>query len=163
LLFDRAAREVVEFTAEYRATEARYQQAFAERRDAAQALLASRDAASRERYRSAQKQLDTFRAEGAALARVASGRPYNDTNHIFLPFVIRYLPAGVVGLIMAAIFGAVLSTISAELNSLATSTVIDLYRRHFRRDAPDRHYVLASRLATIFWGIYAVSFALYGK
>src|SRR5262249_60467376 len=84
LLFDRAAREVVEFTAEYRATEARYQQAFAERRDAAQALLASRDAASRERYRSAQKQLDTFRAEGAALARVASGRPYNDTNHIFL-------------------------------------------------------------------------------
>ncbi len=163
MLFDRAARESVESSAEYRAAEARYHQALGARREAAQALLASRDTAARERYLTTQKALDTSRAEGIGVARGATGRTYNDTNHIFLTFVIRYLPAGVVGLIMAAIFAAAMSTISAELNSLATSSVIDLYRQHFRRDASDHHYVRASRLATVFWGIYAVSFALYGK
>ncbi|MBI3693288.1 MAG: sodium:solute symporter, partial [Acidobacteria bacterium] len=152
-------RERVEATEEYRAAEARYRQTFSDRRDAASALLASRDEAARERYRTAQKSLDASRAEGIRLV----GPGYNDTNYIFLTYVIRYLPAGVVGLIMAAIFAAAMSTISAELNSLATSTVIDLYRRHLKRDGDDRHYVLVSRLATSFWGVYAMGFAFFGN
>ncbi len=60
-------------------------------------------------------------------------KTFNDTNYIFLGFVTNYLPAGIVGLIMAAIFAAAMSTISAEVNSLATVTVIDVYQRFLRR------------------------------
>ncbi len=67
------------------------------------------------------------------------------------------------GLVIAVIFAAAMSTISGEINSLATVTIMDIYRRHFRKTAADRHYLVASRVATAFWGIYAVGFAAYGK
>src|SRR5262249_30406264 len=73
------------------------------------------------------------------------------------------LPVGVVGLIIGVIFTAAMSAISGEINSLATVTVIDIYRRHIRRDASDNHYLTASRLATAFWGIYAAAFASLAK
>ena len=75
----------------------------------------------------------------------------------------HYLPVGVVGLIIAVIFTAAMSSTSGEINSLAAVTVIDLYQRHVRRDASDHHYLTASRLATVFWGAYAVIFAQYGR
>ena len=56
-----------------------------------------------------------------------------------------------------------MSSISAEINSLATVTVIDIYQRHFKRSASDRHYLNVSRMATVFWGAYAVVTAEYGK
>ena len=68
-----------------------------------------------------------------------------------------------VGLIVAVIFSAALSSTSGEINSLATVTVIDIYRRHIRPNATDSHYVTASRLATLFWGCYAVGFASFGR
>ena len=83
--------------------------------------------------------------------------------YIFLSFVTRYLPAGIVGLVIAVIFAATMSASSGEINSLATVTVVDLYRRYVRRGASDHHYVLASRWATLFWGVYAVTFAGWGK
>jgi len=87
----------------------------------------------------------------------------NDTNYIFLSFVTRYLPAGLVGLILAAILSASMSASAAELNALASVTVIDIYRRLVRRDAPDRHYLRVSRLATAFWGLYAIAFAQFAN
>ncbi len=162
LLFNRAEAAPAAATADYREADARFSQAFEERRAAAAALARSRGPAALDTYRAAQKRLEAERTAAVELARRASGRDYNDTNYIFLTFVTRYLPAGVVGLILAAIFAAAMSTISAELNSLATSTVIDLYRRLLRRDAQDRHYVFVSRLATAFWGVYAMSFAFFG-
>ncbi len=157
MLFNRAEREQVEQSEAYRETEARYKQAFDERKTAAAALVGSRDQETRDRYLAARTRFEAERAEGIRL----TGRPYNDTNYIFLTFVIRYLPAGAVGLIMAAVFAAAMASISGELNSLATSTVIDLYRRHIKRHAEDRHYVRVSRLATAFWGIYAMAFAVF--
>ena len=88
---------------------------------------------------------------------------FNDTNYIFLSFVTKYLPAGVVGLIIAVIFAAAMSAISGEVNSLATVTVIDIYKRHLVKGGTDGHYLLASRIATAFWGLYAVMFAQFGK
>lgn len=76
----------------------------------------------------------------------------NDTNYIFLSFVTHFLPAGLVGLIMAAILSASMSSSSAELNALASVTVIDIYKRLCKRNASDRHYLLVSKLATVFWG-----------
>jgi Na+/proline symporter len=85
----------------------------------------------------------------------------HDTNYIFLSFVTHYLPVGVVGLVIGVIFTAAMSAISGEINSLATVTVIDIYRRHLHTSGVDRHYLLASRWATAFWGVYAVVFASF--
>lgn len=109
-------------------------------------------------FRAAQQEMEAARAKAARLAGAPGA---NDTNYIFLTFVTKYMPAGVVGLIMAAIFAAAMSTISAEINSLATVSVIDVYQRHMKREASDRHYLLASRWATAFWGAYAVGTAQF--
>jgi Na+(H+)/acetate symporter ActP len=87
----------------------------------------------------------------------------NDTNYIFLSFVINFLPVGLIGLILAAILSASMSSTSAELNALASVTVIDIYKRIFKRNASERHYLVASKLATVFWGIYAIIFALFAN
>jgi len=87
----------------------------------------------------------------------------NDTNYIFLSFVTRYLPVGLVGLILAAILSASMSASSAELNALASVTVIDIYKRLVRRNASERHYLHVSKAATVFWGLYAIAFAQFAN
>jgi Na+/proline symporter len=87
----------------------------------------------------------------------------NDTNYIFLGFVTRFLPAGLLGLILAAILSASMSASSAELNALASVTVIDIYKRMCKRNASDRHYLVVSKLATVFWGLYAIGFAQFAN
>ena len=87
----------------------------------------------------------------------------NDTNYIFLTFIINFLPIGFVGLLIAAILSASMSSTSAELNALASTTVIDFYKRLIKKDADDRQYVKVSKIATVFWGIYAILFAVLAK
>jgi Na+/proline symporter len=87
----------------------------------------------------------------------------NDTNFIFLSFVINVLPAGLIGLILAAIFSASMSSTSAALNALASTTVVDVYKRMIKTDATEKHYLIVSKLATVFWGIYAILFALFAN
>jgi len=145
------------------AVEQRYDQAFAQRKQAAQDYLQARDPGAqqdtRTRYQNAQRELDDAHAAGEKLV----SKDFHDTNYIFLSFVTGYLPVGVVGLIVAVIFTAAMSSTSGEINSLAAVTVIDIYQRHFRKDASDGHYLAASRVATVFWGVYAVVFAQYGS
>lgn len=83
-----------------------------------------------------------------------------DTDYVFITFVINYLPVGLVGLLLAVIFSAAMSSTSSELNALATTTVIDLYRRSLSKDKSDGHYLRASRWFTIMWGVVALIFAL---
>ncbi len=149
----------------------KFSQAFERRKQAAIALAEARRvhadgkrAALIGQYREAQQEINTARAQGVKLYVNAGGeKAFNDTNYIFLSFVTRYLPAGVVGLLIAVIFAAAMSSSSGEVNSLATVTVIDVYKRHIRPKATDRHYLWVSRLATAFWASYAVFFAQYAK
>lgn len=83
----------------------------------------------------------------------------SDTNFIFLSFVLKYLPAGLVGLLLATIFAASMSSTASELNALASTTVIDIYKRVMRKNRSDRHYLYISRMATLFWGFYAILLA----
>jgi len=145
------------------AVEQRYNRAFAQRKQAAEDYLQARDPDSqqntRTRYQNSQRELDSAHSAGEQLV----SKEFHDTNYIFLSFVTGYLPVGVVGLIVAVIFTAAMSSTSGEINSLAAVTVIDIYQRHFRKDASDGHYLAASRVATVFWGVYAVVFAQYGS
>ncbi len=155
----------------YEPLAARYDDAFERRRLAARELIEARhhgDGAritlDKERYREAHREFEAVRRDAArAVEQTGGSAGFNDTNFIFLSFVTRYLPAGLIGLILAAVFAAAMSTISAEINSLATVTVIDIYRRYLRRDASDRHYLNVSRVSTVFWGLYAVLTANYAR
>jgi SSS family solute:Na+ symporter len=170
LLFQRAELARIEGRAEYGAVAQSYQQAFDQRRQAALGLVDAHhhgDRAGEEQqvteYRAAQKHLDQARTEASRLVTRSGGeKDFSDTNYIFLSFVTRYLPVGLVGLVIAVIFAATMSASSGEINSLATVTVVDIYRR-IRPRAGDHHYVNASRWATFFWGAYAVLFAGWGK
>ena len=82
-------------------------------------------------------------------------RAYTDVNYVFPTYITTVLPAGLTGLMIAAIFAAVMSTVSSELNSLSTATIIDFYRRHFRKNASGSHYLAASKIATGIWGVFA--------
>jgi SSS family transporter len=168
LLFDPVELQRIESDPAYPSVDQRYRSAFEERRRAAGELVESHraaDAAHRAHgvaaFRDAQKQLDQARADGVRMVEKATGTSFTDTNYIFLSFVTRYMPAGIVGLIIAVIFVAATSSTAAEVNSLATVSVIDIYRRHIRKTGSDRHYLWASRIASAFWGCYVVAFAEY--
>jgi Na+/proline symporter len=145
----------VRATPEFPGIDSRYNSAFEHRRAAALAYL--HDTSAQKDFQVAQKEFDSARAEALKLSKE------NDTNYIFLTFVMRYLPAGIVGLVLAVIFTAAMSSISGEINSLATVTVIDVYKRHLRPGATDHHYLMASRAATVFWGIFATMFATFAS
>ncbi len=83
----------------------------------------------------------------------------DDADYVFITFIINYLPAGIVGLLLAVIFSAAMSSTSSELNALASTTVVDLYKRLFRPDREEKHYVTASKVFTALWGILAIVFA----
>ena len=85
----------------------------------------------------------------------------NDADYVFIQFVIRELPHGLIGLLMAAFFAAALSSKAAELNALSSATTIDFYRHVVKRD--DAHYYKASRMFTVFWGMVAIGFALFAN
>jgi Na+/proline symporter len=82
-----------------------------------------------------------------------------DRDYVFITFIINYLPIGLVGLLLAVIFSAAMSSTSSELNALATTTVVDIYRRSLVTDRTDAHYLAASKLFTVGWGIVALCFA----
>jgi hypothetical protein len=149
-----------------------------DRGQAARVLAAARrganpsvEAEARERFAQSEADLRQIRRQAGDLVRDVTGDegygrftgdvPAGDVNYIFPNFVTTYLPMGLVGLIIAAILAAAMSTIAAELNSLATASVIDIYRRHLKPVATDHHLLLVSRGATAFWGLFAAIVAMY--
>jgi Na+/proline symporter len=146
----------------YEQVASQYNEAFEKRRLAAMKIIDARHAGApvqTDELRAAEKDFEGVKQQGNKLVAQERGSAFNDTNYIFLNYVTTYLPVGVVGLVVAVIFTAAMSSTSGEINSLASVTVIDIYRRHIRREASDRHYVWASRAATVFWGIFAIVFA----
>jgi SSS family transporter len=171
VLFQQSELDRIQDAAAYRPVAQQYAQAYNRRQQAAQRLVESHQARNQaeegrqvEAYRVAQRDMDGARQQAAALVSQTGGEAgFSDTNYIFLSFVTKYLPVGLVGLIIAVIFAATMSASAGEINSLATVTMVDLYRRHFHRNGSDHHYLMASRWATIFWGAYAILFAGWGR
>ena len=154
---------------EYAALEALFHEAFEQRRDAADRMMASRrngDAAgiadTRSAFTASQQRVADIRASAVSLVQEISGdTAYTDVNYVFPTFITTALPIGLVGLLIAAVFAAAMSSIAAELNALSAATVIDFYRRHLQPGASDQHYLFVSKLSTAFWGVFATVFALY--
>ncbi len=86
-----------------------------------------------------------------------------DTDYVFITFVIEYLPQGLVGLLMAVIFSAAMSSTSSELNALASTTTVDIYKRSINQKKDARHYLTASKGFTVLWGMIAIAFASFAS
>jgi SSS family solute:Na+ symporter len=98
-----------------------------------------------------------------ALAGAVSGANTKDADYVFLSFVTRNLPRGVVGLLLAVILCAAMSAVAGELSALSSTTLVDFYKRSIRTDASDAHYVRAARLFTVGWGALALLFATFAS
>jgi len=127
-------------------------------------IATRREAATRndrEAFLASDSRLKGVRAKAAGVVKQATGdNDYNDVNYVFPTFITTRMPIGLVGLMIAAIFAAAMSASGGELNSLATATIIDFYRRHFVKVASDAHYLMVSKLATVFWGLFACVVAM---
>ena len=154
---------------EYDRLESEFESSFERRRAAAVDLGAARRSgspseleAARADFAEAAADLGAVRAEAIALVKEVSGdQNYRDVNYVFPTFVTTRMPVGLVGLLIAAIFAAAMSSIAAELNSLSTATVMDFYRRHLRPQASERQSLLVSRVVTLFWGLFACAVATF--
>jgi len=104
---------------------------------------------------------EAIRGNALDLARRITGQPASDVNYIIPRFVLDHLPIGLAGLFIAAVIAAAMNAISGELNSLSTTSVIDFYRRWIKPEASDAHFLVVSRMATAFWGIFACVVATY--
>jgi len=153
----------------YRALEAEYEIAFQARRTAAIELADARDGADSTRVSAAQSamrtresDLEAVRTKATSLVRDAEhDQSFTDVNYIIPTFILTRLPIGLIGLLIVGILMAATDTIAAELNSLSTATVIDLYKRWARPEATDAHYLSVSKIATGLWGLFACAIAVW--
>jgi solute:Na+ symporter, SSS family len=154
---------------ELRALEDRFASALETRREAAHDFLDARDAdtarslAARDGLRRAEAAVGALRADARALVARAVPGAEKDTDYVFIGFVLKYVPAGLVGLIIAVILCAAMSSISGELAALGSTTTVDLYKRLLDRGGSVEHDLMASKLFTVFWGIVALSFAAFAS
>src|SRR5262249_2604786 len=156
-----------QYGAEYKQMELQYQDAAQAKQARIQDWLSAKHAG--EPIRLAQTKADLLEAKQSAdsirakaidlLKKNNSAVSTSDTNYVFLTFVIHYLPAGLVGLLIVVVFAATMSSTSSELNSLATTSVIDIYKRLIRPNLTDHQTLIAAKIATVAWGGFAVSFA----
>jgi Na+/proline symporter len=157
--------------ARWTALDAEHRMAFEARRDAAERILAARragdpaaEARASAEMREAQARLRGAHQRGQALVREAvPGSNANDTNYVFLSFVRAWLPVGLIGMVFAAVIAASMNSISAELNALTSTSIVDVWRRLPRHVPDERRDLVASRVATVAWTAFAVGFAQWAS
>jgi SSS family transporter len=159
------AAVVAERGAAYEALERSYASAFSLRESAARTVADAFDEPSTEAamqtFLAREADMQLIRGEALALAEEVTGESSRDVNYIIPRFVLAELPIGLAGLFIAGVIAAAMSSIAAELNSLATTSVIDFYRRWVKPEATDAHYLKVSRGATAIWGVFACVVATY--
>ncbi|MDE2982690.1 MAG: sodium:solute symporter [Gemmatimonadota bacterium] len=147
--------------AEYQDLQDRYGEAFELREGAARRAADGVAPDAMDDFLAREADVQLIRAEALSMAEEVTGEPSRDVNYIIPRFVLGELPIGLAGLFIAAIIAAAMSSISSELNSLSTTSIIDFYRRWFRPEASDAHYLKVSKAATAFWGVFACGVAVY--
>lgn len=163
------AVESSKYAQQFKEQEQQYQNTYAERRQYVDGLV---DAIHTENevkigeMRAALQQSDAKANDvrDSAIRIISAHNPLadkNDNNYVFLGFVTRYLPTGMVGLLIAIIFLAAMGSTASGLNSLASTYIVDFYKRFTHKNGSDRRYLNASRWATVAWGVFCMIVALY--
>lgn len=166
VLIERAAQTGMGDSIRY--YEDQYKDVYARKRTAVDQLVEAIHRDDKEAIAAAGGAIRAFEKEEVALknnvkATIAKAIPNaktQDRDYIFLNFVLSNLPNGIIGLLLAVMFSAAMSSMAGELNALASTTSVDIYKRSFKPQASERHYLLASRLFTAMWAILAMVFAI---
>ncbi len=170
LHFNSANLEKLENTTyenELEGLQSQYNTVFYSQREEIQSMMQAMEAEDESAVTAAQQRLSALRQTENELREATKGlilqadpaAKVKDTDYVFITFVTEYLPVGLVGLLLAVIFSAAMSSTASELNALATTTVVDLYRRSWVTGKDDRHYLNASKIFTVVWGGIALVFA----
>ncbi|WP_299702495.1 sodium:solute symporter [uncultured Pontibacter sp.] len=174
LFFNEAAKDKVyatEFAPEMEALEEQHTALFNQKQEAVHGLVAALRTDDGNAIAAAQAEVQgitdaskAVRTEVKSLiAKATPEAETKDTDYVFISFVMKYLPAGLVGLLLAVIFSAAMSSTASELNALASTTVVDIYKRSVKQDKDNFHYLRASRIFTAAWGTLAIIFATYAS
>ena len=161
-----AAVEESDRAGEYRALEEEKSRIHSQRMDATLGLLEDRDrggdvASRRTAIEEYDSRLQDVRSQAKDLVSEVRGTASNDVNYVFPTYIINFIPTGLLGILIAVIFAAAMSSLDSEITALSSTTVMDFYRRWIRPEATDAHYLKVSRFATLFWGLFAFCVALY--
>ncbi len=160
-----------EYANELKIHEERYQENYNEKTFAMEGLVKGMKADDEIMIANTTTHLQALQVEEKAIRKDVKGvigratgqENPKDTDYVFLGFVLHYLPHGIIGLLLAIIVCAAMSSTSSEVNALASTTVIDLYKRNIKVEKSQVHYVLASKGFTILWGAVVLSFALFAS
>jgi SSS family transporter len=118
---------------------------------------------SQKKYLQLENQVQINRVEAKKIMEVNQPQiESNDKDYVFIYFILNYLPQGLIGLLLAVILSAAMSSSASEINALSATSVVDLYQR-FSNGHDEKHYVWAGRGFTLLWGIIAIAFALVGN
>ena len=160
-IYDKAVQESSR-APEYQTLQREYEAAFETRKSAAEQLAAGDSPTTRDAFAKSDAAVRDVRARAATLVKEVTGDSrYTDVNYVFPTFILTYMPVGLVGLMIAAILAAAMSASSGELNSLATATMMDFYKRHINPAVTDQRFLLISKMATGFWALFACGVAVY--
>lgn len=159
------------YATQYNYLDQQYSQAFEQKKVKTNELIKAIDSKNKTQIDHAQDALKVADIQSRIIRQSAvglmkknsNGADSNDTNYVFLTFVTQYLPKGLIGLLVAIIFLASMGSTASALNSLASTSVVDIYKRIINPNASEKNYLNASRLATIFWGVVCIGMALYAS
>jgi Na+/proline symporter len=169
VFFNEAAKDEVYLNEEqkekYQAVEQQYSDLFEEKRKQVH-LLSTAEGEEVERLKQKisgiHDQEEQLRDEVKGIIKATNeDLETTDTDYVFITFVMENLPKGIVGLLLAVIFSAAMSSTASELNALASTSIIDIYKRNIYQNGSEKHYLIASKLFTLFWGLVAVFFATF--
>ncbi|KPQ19528.1 MAG: SSS family solute:sodium symporter [Algoriphagus marincola HL-49] len=160
-----------DYAAEFQSLQVEFNALFEEGKGAYQELLVAVDAEDEVAKNQVKASLNQIKQKQEAVrdqvkALIVKNDPVaetRDTDYVFMRFVMDHLPVGIIGLLFAVIFSAAMSSSASELNSLGSTTTIDLYKRSIKKEASDGHYVISSKLFTALWGALAILFAIYAS
>ena len=146
----------------------KYDVVFNKKQQEIRALVTAINADNTNQIQAAQSRIDALMEEDLAIRadvdqlilKADTDAEVKDGDYVFINFIMNHLPKGLIGLLLAVIFSAAMSSTASELNALATTTVIDIYKRSIVTDQSDQHYLMASKGFTIMWGMIALGFAL---
>ena len=158
------------YAVEYQQIEDQYVKLQEQKKQSISELLKAVDQNENNRIKSIQSELNEMDNQSKLLKNnaidlIKENNPKsdgNDTNYIFLNFVLGFLPVGLIGLVLAAILSASMSSTSAELNALASTSVIDIYKRLYKNEGTDRHFLIVSKLAS-FWLTASISLRMSSR
>lgn len=153
-----------EYAPEYESLSAKKEQLTDQKRTAIASYISTSKTDEKNRIAQNLKQLDAqekqYRNEAKMLIKKANPlAETNDKDYVFIHFILHHLPRGLIGLLLAVILCAAMSSTASELNALATTTTVDLYKRNIQQNRDEKHYLLASKGFTLLWGLIAIGVA----